>query len=513
MMNFQNAKNNSKRSIAAILILVLLLTLVGSLAAPKKPAKAAVATLPMQIVEYIMEIINWYEDYSSQTDQEDSLEEIEDVQDWFKDDTLDRRDERESWNEDRQDMLEDMVNDILDNMQDMGDGETAFVSEWNNFLDYFTQEAFQGFVNNELNQAQMCDTFQSEVQQEISGGNEPSYLAQVQCPSNYDSNALLAGTTNYAGDDFWSNWLKMLEPSGNPYGAYMISSDEKLETEGLAYTGRIFDLTANQGFRGTPDTPGIIQSYAVQRASMMDLDNLLNADELETYFSSVADAFINRIFNEGLAAVQTSGYIPTQPPPIYPPPVPPTEQAASYVESNIIYMANLRDRLGLVIDNLNNMIAQQNWSLSVLRDITNQQIYCGLSTANSTAEAATVTNERNQALTNIDLANQAIAGVDALMSIMNAVMAAQQSGDQAALTVATAAFIPAQANLISLVNSLTGGSANDINGMLSELSDFNGDVIRKTGTYYARRGTGQEEPGMDSYLYGWRGSLDAWCVD
>jgi hypothetical protein len=512
-MSFQDIKNSSKKSIAAFLILVLMFTLAGSLLAPKKPAKAIMSTLPMQIVEYIMEIINWYQDYSSQTEQEDSLEEIEDIQDWFKDDTLDRRDERESWNEERSDMLKDLVNDILDNMKDMGDGEPAFVDDWTDFLNDYTQEAFQSFVDNGLNQTQMCDTFQSEVQQAISAGNEPPYLTQVQCPSGYDSSALLADTTNYTGDDFWTNWLKMLEPSGNPFGAYMISSDEKLEAEGLAYTGRIFQLTANQGFRGTEETPGIIQSYASQRASMMDLDYLLSSDELETYFGSVADAFINRIFSEGLSLMETETYVPTQPPPNYPPAVSEPEKIASYVESNIIYMSTLRDRFGLLIDNLNVMIAEQQTNLSLLNQIRAQQEYCGLSTANSSAEIATVTGEMIDAQTKVRLANDAIAALNAMAAIMDQVMAAQAANDASALAAATTAFTSSQATFLAIVNSITGETASDINDVIENLSDYNGSVIRDTAKYPARRGTGQEPWIMNNYLYGWLAKLSLLCQD
>jgi hypothetical protein len=514
-MNFQNLNNGFKISFAAFMIVVLVAALAVNVMFPPKPAKAY-ATLIQQIIEYIMEIINWYQDYSEQTSQDDHLDDIQDIQDWFKDDTLDRRDERESWNETRNDDLNDLANQVIDDIKNNnGTGEPAFVSDWEDFLTNYVQGAYQSFVDNGLDQAQICDTFKSETQAELSSnngtsGNAPPYLTQSQCPSGYDPNALLTGNdTNY-----WADWLSMLSPSGNPYGSYMISSDEKTLSEGLAYTDRYGQLIANEGFQGTEETPGIIQAYDLERVSMMDLDNLIQSTDLETYFSSVSDAFFQRILGgSGLVNAPTTTYTPGGQPPTYPPVVPPEDQTASYVASNIGAMSSFTDRLNLTIQDLTGMISHINDNISMLNYIATLETNCGLSNAAALAEAATDSAAVAAAQAKIGLANQAISQANALIPLMNAVTAAKASGDNAALIAAAAAFNTAHTALLATVNSITGGSATTINQMLTNLSSFNSSTLNSYATYVARLGSSGTPWYMDNYLYGWAARLGTFCQD
>src|SRR4030042_6795620 len=223
MMKFPN---NHKKSIAAFLILFALLALAGGLLIPQKPAKALNATLVQQIIQFIMDKVSWAKDYAKQLEQELSLSTVEEIQEWFKDDTLERRDQRESWNEERKERLDELVNDVLDNMKDMGDGEPAFVDPWADYLQEKTQKYFDDFVENELEQAEICETFESEIKESIKAGNEPSYTEQAASKIS-NPQALLDG----GSQTFWDDYLAMIVPSGNPFGSYMIASDAKLEQE------------------------------------------------------------------------------------------------------------------------------------------------------------------------------------------------------------------------------------------------------------------------------------------
>ncbi len=348
-MPFFNKEIWSRKFLASLLVVALFIgALVFNVLLPPKPAKAeGDAMFFEQVVQYIQQVIAWAKDYSSQSNQEDSLDEIEDIQDWFKDDTLDRRSERESWNESRKDMLDELVNDILSNIQDIGNGQSAFVDGWKDFLTNKTDTYFQNFVSDELNQAAICDTFKSETQEELSSGNEPSYSAQAECPLE-DPAAMKNGTSK----DFWTDWMSIIRPSGNPFGSFMIADDEKIEQEALGFTAEYGKLIANQGNQGTPDTPGILQSYAAQRASMMDLDYLLNSADLETYFSSVADAFINKITEVGLSNFNTGAARPTTP---NIPTVPAETANLNFIKSNYDIAQRIPDKLNLILENLDSL--------------------------------------------------------------------------------------------------------------------------------------------------------------
>jgi len=294
----------------------------------------------------------------------------------------------------------------------------------------------------------MCGTFKQEVQQAISAGNEPSFQAQAQCPPNYDSAALLAGTSK----NFWSDWLQMIRPSGNPFGAYMIASDKKLEAEGLAYTGRIFQLTADQGYRGTKETPGIIQSNAAQRASMMDLDYLLNSDDLEEYFGSVVDAFINRIINEGLQYMQTGTYAPQGKPPQFQP----SQQTVDldYVEINYETIIQISDLLALTEENLNILRTEQ------------------LRIATSTPPAPPA-----QTVAWLNWTDSAILAFEQLIIAAEQAIAAKATGDQALINQTIVSFKTSQTTAVNALMTLLNTREINLSKLSSKLDDFNSDIV------------------------------------
>jgi len=399
-MSFFNKKIWSRKFLASLLVVALFISaLVFNVLLPPKPAKAGDATTAMQVVQWIQQIVAWAKDYSNQQKQKSYQKTTSQIQEWFKSDTLDRRSERESWNETRKNMLDEMVNNILGNIQDIGNGQAAFVTDWKDFLTGQTDQYFQNFVSNDLNQAAICDTFKSEIQQELSSGNEPSYSAQAECPLQ-DAEAMKNGTSQ----DFWAGWMNIIRPSGNPFGSFMIADDQKIEQEALGFTAEYGKLIANQGNQGTPDTPGILQSYAAQRASMMDLDYLLNSADLETYFGSVVDSFINQITKQGLSKFDTSAARPIT---NYPPTVSPKTADLDFIKTNYNYALLISDQLALTREDLQALqdaggpadaqIAQADQAIDDNKNLVTamEQAMAAEGTGDSTQINATIANAKN----------------------------------------------------------------------------------------------------------------------
>jgi len=489
-MSFFNKNLRSRKFLASLLVIAFLISaLVFNVLLPPKPAKALNATLPMQIVQWIMEKIWEVKDYATQNLQKYYDQVTSQIEQWTKFDILDQRALKESWNQTRKELLDDLVNNILDNIQDTGGGETAFVTDWDNYLGEQTDEYFQDFVNNDLSQAGICDTFGQEVRQEISAGNEPPYTTQAQCPSNYDSAALLAGTSQ----DFWADWLQMIRPAGNPFGSYIIATDKKIEREALGYTAEFGKLIANQGHQGNESTPGIIQSYAAQRASMMDLDYLLNSTDLNEYFGSVIDAFINRISKEGLANMKTSDYQPQgQPPQVI---LTQPEIDLVYVRTNYQVFQWIKDMAGLIVENLNNLLAQQKINLGLMEQIKSQQdavLACGrgLDTPSIDAELAQIRADIAKYEAKVSQANNStIPAFTQLLAAADAVIAADQIGDQTAVEAALQNFnnklTPAISSLQTLIEETT---ETDPERLHIKAGDYSLQIVQKQTEYFDRLG-------------------------
>jgi len=248
----QIIKINPKKSIAGLLIVLLLASLSINFMLPKKVAHAQWASLPQQIIEYIMEIVNWRRTMPARKTKKKTwiISPISRIGSRTIRSTGDQKENPGTKPEKTCLMTWSMMFWKAFRIWET-EKRLLFLITMNT-LTRKLKEAFQEFVDDELSKVQMCDIFDQEVREAISAGNEPTFTVQETCPIG-DPAALLAGTSQ----NFWADWLQMLRPQGNPIGAYMIAADEKLEAEALAYTGRIFQLTANQGFRGTEDTPGL----------------------------------------------------------------------------------------------------------------------------------------------------------------------------------------------------------------------------------------------------------------
>lgn len=460
---FLNSRPWQKKFFSSFVLTIFLAGLIMSgIFLPLKDAQAMRATLEAQIIQYNLDQI-WQDiDYALQRLMKFYDQITSQIQQWSKYDTLNQRALKDSWNMTKRSLLEELTNDVIEWAQGE-EGNPNFVTNWKTYLNEQTQQAGQDFVNQELSQANMCSTFAEDIREDL-GGNQPSLQEQLECPvSNMD--AFL--------DDFsqggWDSWLKLIRPEGNIYGFYMIASDEKLLQESLTYTSKKAQLIANQGFKGTEETPGVIQSYATQRASMMDFDYLLQSDDIKEYLSSIIDAIINRIKKEGLEDMSTDDYESIGAPPNYN--IPFDEQQdyfdLIYLQSNKEYADQLIDILELTEENLEVLKEELDITLPLMEQIQGLQLclisFCGGAAttpismnvwiafyARGTSDPPDtgmpfgpldiVRAISDKALPRIDLINPAISATKEMVAEMDNVITLVDSGDVAAMEAALSLF-------------------------------------------------------------------------
>jgi len=283
----------------------------------------------------------------------------------------------------------------------------------------------------------------------------------------------------------------MIRPEGNEYGLFMIALDAREEAESLKYTADIYKLTANQGFKGDEKTPGIVQSYATQRASMMDLDYLLQSKDLNEFFGSVIDAFINRIIREGLSSMETDSYQPKgQPPQVT---LPQPEIDLVYVKTNYQVFQWLKDDVGLIFENLNNLLTQQKKNLELMEQIKAQQdaaTACGksLATPSIDAELTQIKDEIAKNETKISQANSTIPVFAQLLATADAVIAADKNGDQAAVEKALQDFKNQLSLAISSLQALIETTETDPEQLHYKTGDYSLEIVQQETEYFERLG-------------------------
>lgn len=445
-------KSLSRQYLASLIILLFLFSLMAFNFLAAKNARAFNATLPMQISQWITEKISWVKDYTKQNQTQKNTNTTSQIQQWMKSDILNQRSLKKSWDQTRDQLLKQLTNNILDWAKGTN-GNTNFIIDWQSYLGGLTSQAGQNFINTQLSQSNMCSSFSQDVKSYVSASDsgEPSLQQQLKCPlSNYD--AFLNDFTKGG----WNAWLEFIKPAGNPFGAYMIAEDERLWTEAQAYDAEKYKLAANQGYKGDQNTPGIIQSYASQRASMMDLDNLLQAKDVNEYFSSVVDAFINRIQNQGMQNMQTGSYAYNQNQ------VPKTTLSGptadlNYVKSNFDYFLTLQDRLNLLKENLQNLLYEQNLS--------------NLNTSSTTLKISQTDTAFNDLTQIINLADQIIQAdqnnnttlVNSLIPTFKAALAlAINTNGNGSLQILLETNLTDPGRLITLLDNFSSQVANEI---------------------------------------------------
>ncbi len=459
---FLNSRPWQKKFFSSFVLTIFLAGLIMSgIFLPLKDAQAMRATLEQQIVQYILDQIWQGKDYALQRLMKFYSQITSQIQQWFKYDTLLQRALKDSWNMTRRSLLEELTYDVIQWAQGE-EGIPNFVTDWGGYLGGLTQQAGDQFVEKELGQGNMCEVFDQYIKESFSP--EPNFYQQTQCPLP-NSQAFL--------DDFsqggWDSWLQLIRPQGNIFGAYMIASDQKLLKESQAYTDSRDRLLANQGFKGTEETPGVIQSYAMQRASMMDLDYLLQSNDINEYLSSVVDAFINRIIREGLENMRTDEYEPIGAPPNYNIPFDDQQDYFDlmYLQSNKEYADQLIDILELTEENLEVLKEELDITLPLMEQIQGIQL-CLISACGGTATtpismnvwiffyAGSTSNPpdtgmpfgpldivraiSDKALPRISLIDPAISATKEMVAEMDNVITLVDSGDDAAIQSALSLF-------------------------------------------------------------------------
>ncbi|OGZ33776.1 MAG: hypothetical protein A2174_02040 [Candidatus Portnoybacteria bacterium RBG_13_41_18] len=301
------------------MIALILTTLTFNIYMPIKEAKAALATTAMQSVQITWQNIKYALDKAWQSADYALQGIISGVQLWFKFDTIIERALKTAWNILRNQLLNQLGNSIIKWVQG-SDGLSAYVTDWTGYLSYQAGLVANSFLNDVFSAA-FCPVFSNELKSDIekiyenSISRSTNYSIESECPLPEDEvNAF------YAEDGFTTErWMAMIQPSGNYYGQLFNSWDELMLQTGSEYEAQTYELIANEGYRGDEEngTPGSVQSNAVKEVSMKDWKLLLNSDDPREFFSSVANAFITRIINQGLNLMQTETYKYLNPPDYY----------------------------------------------------------------------------------------------------------------------------------------------------------------------------------------------------
>jgi hypothetical protein len=502
-----NKKLSFKKLSSGLIILIFLATMFGNLVLPPpKKADAMLAMLANQIIQYILDNMSWSKDYSVQKSQKDYAKLTSEIQQWFKDDTLEQRSLNESWNEDRYELLKEMSDNIVEWAQGE-EGNRNFVLDWQGFLVDKAQQAGQQFVDEELNKIVLCDAFSQQVIEGITGDSNASSGGATDCP--------VQDLETFYGDfeqGGWDAWDQATEPTGFSIGAFLMASDALTEKVGLAFETEKDKLNANQGFVGDEEkgTPGIIQSYASQRASMMDFDYLLESDQIDEFFSSVADAFITRIIDEGLGEMSTGDDYQNQgEPPCYTPDclLEQEEEDVNYIISRYTYAEQLGDVLEVVTENLETMLSEQSLNLTLLEEINEIEANCANST--SAALIAELEAEIAQTEEKISQAETASTNVADLIIAMETVIDANDTGDEELLAAALEDYNTASDTAIASLQTLLETEETDLMHLYEEANDYTEQIVSDTSEYVASRGPAQSDWQLPELLYGWLACLNS----
>ena len=536
-----NKKFQPRQILTGLFILGFLASLLlSNILLPQKQALAQNATLPQQIIGYIEDLINWAADYSIQEIQEAYQEIISNIQQWTKSDILEQRALKDAWNQTRAELLQELSNDVIKWAQGEG-GNTNFVSDWPGYISDKTQTAGQNFLDNTLDKTTMCNSFGQNVKNDVRQINDSldgkTFQQESGCPvTNMDE--------FMNGDFSWGTWLAALQTSGNYYGRLFSSLDALEAEKQLAYEQETAKLTANQGFKGEGDkTPGIIQSYAMQRASMMDFDYLLNSQDVNEYLSSVVDAFINRIINEGVKDMKTSDYEPKcqdqsgteyeydQATKTCKPKTEVSKQTndISGVKTSKEYIEKFEDLLPLIKENLKKLRETQDKNLEIMNqikalqdcanpDTPDNQPYANIATIDIRPAIETLEEKIKNASSSLKYVDQAIQHRDELMLAAEGVILADKEQDQQLITPALADYAAALQEFAnkdgtgSLQKTLSPDPLQlekeiDLRRLYSDASNFSKDTVKQNGDLIKERGVNKPSLLKQLKKYGVEGEL------
>ena len=287
-------------------------------------------------------------------------------------------------------------------------------------------------------------------------------------------------------------WLEALEPSGNPWGSFMIAQDAKDLAELNAYSAEKAKLIANQGNQGTEQTPGIIQSYAAQRASMMDLDYLLQADNINEYLSSLVDAFINRIAENGFQKTNFDDYQPVGAPPQIS--AGQSTLDAAYAQSRYDHALRTADLLGLTDENLTEKLQEQSTNLSLMeqirkvQDVIRAEENCQLATPDISQKISILDQDINAVQAKIQQTTQAEKDMQILISAMQEVIAVDKNNSASTTAAAIGKFTAIHSQVVTSLQTIFGTSEIDLARMVFDIEQYNIGLIESANAYIANRG-------------------------
>lgn len=309
----------------------------------------------------------------------------------------------QAWMALRKMLLRMLVNDIINWIQ--GNGKPRFVQDWQGFLKTAADKAGGQFVDQYLQAGFLCEPFQPQLQFALSA--VPTFDESVKCSLSDMGRNISNFFANFSNGG-WKSWITVTETQNNIYGAYLMAMDKKMEVMSEAAKAAENEGLASQGFLGdkvctklyeqanpknvveayndpTPQdqmppgwvcaewstvTPGSIAADATQQAVTIDIPWLISAQEFRAYASAIIDAFVNRVFKEGLALLRTNSYPYSSPSP--PPTADPTNQVIAITSGAVAN--NLPDQLRLTKENLNKVLTEYQNNLSYLNQISAVQI-------------------------------------------------------------------------------------------------------------------------------------------
>jgi len=203
---------------------------------------------------------------------------------------------KEAWNTlGRALFLNQLVDGILSWVQDTN----AFIDDWSGYITDLVNRNVLKSLNNILISV-LCPQIDDQLALDLQFIVTTPRL-NFTCPAPEDPNQPFT----------WERWDNSLLTSGNYYLKLFSGLDEVALVAQDTREEENNKLISNQGAQGVKDkngltvTPGIVQAYAAQRASMMDLDYLLQSDDPMEFFSSVIDSYISRIAKQGLTNMAT----------------------------------------------------------------------------------------------------------------------------------------------------------------------------------------------------------------
>lgn len=487
-----------KKSLALFLIMAISLSFFAGVF-PRREAKAQeVVSDIMQAIGTVWDVIAKAVDWAYEGVKDGYLAISAAFDDWFKGWTLSEKALRMAWYKVKREILRDLANAIIDWAKGES-GTPAFITDWKGYLLNMGRSAVTKLINDQISSILMCYNFNLSLKASINW-RDINLNNQLACP--WGDPFVLQNFLSDFQRGGWDMWKGFIAPNGNMYGSHFIVSDALLEEEEREREAQKGKLEANQGYPGNESTPGILQSYATNKAAMMEWDYLMSSQEFEEFVFAVADAFIMRIIRAGITGVQTSSYSYSDPGAT---PPPQTAIDANQAAVDLEFVEGIRERLGSLSEEQQKLLSEQNTNLSIMQQIKTIQDTliereCTPRTALIDSEITTLINEIAQTQTKISQAQQATLDNDALISAVQGVIAANEALDPAALNSALAIYRIARTDAIESFGILLENNETDLSEIYSGINDLLILTVQDANSYFQARGNSFASTGLEGRL-------------